>query len=376
MIRKLLFRCAAVAFGLSLGCLFAEAGARLLAPSRRSRPALSRWVFRATRPPPYQDADYFGADFLAESLQCLRVQSVPGAGYVVPGDYRGGYIRIEAGCRATTDQPDGFAHRVLLFGGSTIFNQEVPNEQTIASCLQRLLNARPGPRWRVENHGCPSMIARQQTERLLRTPLAPGDVVVFYDGVNDVYYPVYNGNARGWLPGDGHDGGARRLSPLQRRLYPLCVRFHGHSAVARRLLERMDGRPPDNVRGDAALARNLDAAEEGYRAALVRAQQYARDRQGRFVHFLQPNLFTVARRSPYEERLRRNELKQLPGLDRAYAAGYPRLRRAVEKAGVESFDLTGTLDERAAGEEFFLDFCHANHAASERIAREVLDRLF
>jgi hypothetical protein len=51
-------------------------------------------------------------------------------------------------------------------------------------------------------------------------------VVIFYDGVNDVYYPVYNGNPEGWMPGQGHDGGVRRLSRLQRLLYPICFRYH------------------------------------------------------------------------------------------------------------------------------------------------------
>jgi hypothetical protein len=260
-------------------------------------------------------------------------------------------------------------------GGSTVFSQEVPDDWTIASCLQRRL----GSRWRVENHGVCSMIARQQADRLAHTPIQPGDVVVFYDGVNEVVYPVYNGNARGWMPGEAHGGGPRQLSRIQRRLYPLCFRFHRHSATARLFLARLDGRAPDHVRDESAFDRNLAAAEEGLTEALVQAEAHVRSHGGRFVHFLQPNLFTLAKHSSYEGRILKNELKELPGLDRAFAAAYPRLRRALAhlcEQGVQSHDLSTGLDAREVRQEFYLDFCHVNHAANERIARHIHEHLF
>jgi hypothetical protein len=253
-----------------------------------------------------------------------------------------------------------------------VFNQEVPDEHTLASCLQRVLNRPSGPRFRVENYGAPAMIARQQTERLAHTTLQRGDVVLFYDGVNDVYYPVYNGNPTGYRIGDDSDGGVRKLSGAQALLYPPCFRLQDYSQVASLLFHRMDGPRPANLVDADTLQSHLDAAEQGYRQALTEAHADAEARGARFIHVLQPQLFALERPSAYERSVMRNELKSLPGLDEAYRLGYPRLRQAAATArrdGITAHDLSGALDTRAGGEEFYFDFCHVNHTANDRLAR-------
>jgi hypothetical protein len=340
--------------------------------------AVGRWEFRGRRPPPYERADYFGPAFLSESLRCVRHGSAPGGEYVLPEDFTGEHVNVRDGRRRTTDQPSRSAGTVYLFGGSTVFNSEVPDRWTVASCLQRLLNERTGSRWRVENLGVSSMSAAQQTRRLHRIDVRPGDVVLFYDGVNDVYYSVYNGNPHGWLPGQGHDGGERRLNAAQRLLYPLCLKCKDHSSGARVLFGLMDNPMPRNVSRRRLLDRWLKTAEVCYRDALLDARTSARRRGAKFFHFLQPNLFTLGKPTRYEAEVAANELKALPGLDRAYALGYPRLRQAVASAaeqGLVSFDLSGILDGREAGEEYYLDFCHVNHAANQRIAEAIFERV-
>jgi hypothetical protein len=337
---------------------------------------VSRWEFRGARPAPYRNADYFSAEFLTEAMASVRLSVPDGAGYALPSDVESRFFNVAEGRRRTTDQPSAPDNRVLLFGASTVFGQEVPDAMTLASCLQRRLNVRPGPRRLVENYGTPAMIAEQQTERLERTPLHPGDVVLFYDGVNDVFYPIYNGAVRGWRPGVGSDGGVRRLSPLQRWLYPLCFRCKDYSAAARLLFRGLDSPRPAVLVEEATLHANLAAAEDGYRRALVRAQQIAEAQGARFVHVLQPHLFTRRKPNAYERSVAANELKALAGLDQAFALGYPRLRQAAAAAGVEAFDLTAALEEREAGEEYYLDFCHVNHAANERLARAIEQCVF
>src|SRR5262249_17267421 len=160
-------------------------------------------------------------EFLGESMRCLRLSNPPGTRYLVPGDFRGRFINVADGRRRTTGQPATWDRCVLLFGGSTLFNREVPDDHTVASCLPPGRNRRPGRPSRGETPGPPAMMARQQAERLEQTPLEPGDVVLFYDGANDVFFPVYNGNPQGHRLGDRSDGGVRKLSGLQAWLYPL-----------------------------------------------------------------------------------------------------------------------------------------------------------
>ena len=96
-------------------------------------------------------------------------------------------------------------------------------------------------------------------------------MIVFYDGANDVFYPVYNGNPQGYHIGDSSDGGVRKLSGLQAWLYPLCFRLKDYSNAASLLFHGMDGPRPANLVDAATLARHLDAAEKGYLEALTRA---------------------------------------------------------------------------------------------------------
>jgi lysophospholipase L1-like esterase len=361
--------------GLLLGCGVAEICSSFYLRAAPATLHVGRWEFRGSCPPPYQSADYFSADFLDESMRCVRLGLLPGSGVVIPGDFSSKDINVEQGKRHTTDQPATFDQRVLIFGGSTMFSSEVPDRYTIASWLQRLVNQRPGPRWRVENLGTSSTIAAQHTERLTGFDLQTGDIVVFYAGVNDVYYPIYNGNPAGWHPGDGHDGGVRRLGAWQRRLYPLCLKFKDRSSTAELLFRLMDNPAPVNLTHRKSLDRHLQAASSGYRNSLTAAQHFAAQRGARFYHFLQPTIFSLAKPSPYEQKVAQNELRALPGLDRAYEIGYPRLRDASLDLA-DSYDLSGILDEGRTGQEYYLDFCHVNHDANQRIAQAIYDRLF
>jgi hypothetical protein len=369
--RGVLFRASAVLLSVSVAAALVEGAARVREWTAGAD-AVPRWAFRASRPAPYRTAEYFCDSFLLESMRSLRLVRPGDAEYVVLADIDGQWISIRDHRRVTTDQPRSFDRRVLLFGGSTTQCLEVPDRHTAASYLQRALNERSETRWRVENLGTSSMTARQQTIRLLAEGVRPGDVVVFFDGVNDIYYPAFNGNPRGWLPGDDTTGGARRLNGVERRLAPLCLRASPHSAAARLVQRRIDLRPPNNVRPGNSFDRRLAACEEGFLRTLLEAREHAAAGGAEFLHVLQPHLFTSGRMTDYERRVRDNELKQFPGLDLAYESAYPCLRHAAEAFAVQggrSADLSALFEDRPAGEEFYLDFCHVNHRANERIGR-------
>jgi hypothetical protein len=364
------------------GSLFAflliEVGCRvcLLMPSLA--PPITRGEFRKSCPPPYQGADYFSDDFLKESTRCMRPGPPIPVGYAITADFAGRYINVSNNTRHTTDQPERFTNKVYLFGGSTIFNSEVPDQWTVPSCLQRLLERQSPGRWCVENHGACAMIANQQTERLLDLTLRPGDVVLFYDGVNDVYYPIYNGNPLGWHRGDDHDGGVRQFNATQRFLYLLCLDHKETLASARVLFRLLDGVSPRNLT-QRRLKRHLSTAEWGYWNGVRQARAATVRQGGRFYHFLQPHLFSLRKPTAYEQQLIANDLKAMPGLDRAFALGYPCLRSGLASAakeGLVSFDLTDLFDKRDPGEEYYLDFCHVNHVANQRIAEALFDRVF
>jgi hypothetical protein len=275
----------------------------------------------------------------------------------------------------TTDQPRQAVRRVLMFGGSTLFGQEVPDGHTIASYLQRRLNAE-GVRWEVRNYGLPGMNAVQQTRILKTVEIRKGDIVVYYHGVNDIYYTVFGGYRDGWVRGVPAFRPVQKLSPLHRTLHDWHERFKDHSYTAQLALDIYRRAQPSTVTNPEELQRNLDIAAERFGAAVSEAASISRAAGAEFVHFLQPQVFANSQMTAYERELVTNPLETPPGLETAFRKGYPRLRAAADSLpakGVGFYDISDALDRRPPGEEVFLDFCHVAHRGNERVAGRIFD---
>jgi hypothetical protein len=340
------------------------------------RPAhLTKWEFAATRPPPYREADYFGPEFLEEAQK-----SVSGhLGDVAElADFRGRYFNVRGGFRVTTDLPQRPTRRVLLFGGSTLFGQEVPDSLTIASYLQRMLNAR-GVRWQVMNFGLVGMNAAQQTRILARVVPRQGDIVVFYHGVNDIYYSVFGGYLEGWVGGVPAFRPVQKLGGLHKILHAWHQRLKDYSYTAQVALDIYQRGQPTTVTDPAELARNIELAQAQFREAVTAAARIAGAAGAEFVHFLQPQIFANARMSAYERALIANPLGTAPGVETAFRQGYPKLLQAAQdlaRQGIAFHDISDALDRRPEGEEVFLDFCHVAHRGNELVAQRLMQDYF
>lgn len=365
---------AVVLASLLVSGLLIELGSWLWVKHLRS-PHLTKWEFAATQPPPYRGADYFNGEFLKEAQASVsgRLGDVAEL-----RDHHGAYFNVTGGFRVTTDTPRDAGRRVLLFGGSTLFGQEVPDSQTIASHLQRLLNAR-GVRWEVRNFGLVGMNAAQQTRILKGVQLRKGDIVVFYHGVNDIYYLVFGGYRDGWVDGVPAFRPVQKLSSLHKTLHAWHERLKDYSYTAQVALDIYQRAEPHTVTDPEELARNLDLAAGQFRSAILDAAGVVRSAQAEFVHFLQPQVFANASLTPYEQGLVANPLGTAPGVETAFRTGYPRLRetaRALEREGVAYRDISDALDRRSSGEEVFLDFCHVAHRGNELVAQRMMRDYF
>ncbi|MFZ2088764.1 MAG: hypothetical protein WAU47_09330, partial [Desulfobaccales bacterium] len=103
----------------------------------------------------------------------------------------GRFVNIDAATGRKTWNPPNIKNpevSVYMFGGSACWGYGARDDQTIASQLSRLLNARE-PRFRVYNFGEPGYTFTQGLF-LLITKLQEGlrpNFVIFYDGFNDIY---------------------------------------------------------------------------------------------------------------------------------------------------------------------------------------------
>lgn len=331
---------------------------------------LSRWEFRATQPMPYQNADYFSERFLKESETFVngRLTDV-----VELDDYHGEYFNVTDGYRVTIGTPPNSKRRILLFGGSTLFGQEVPDEHTIASHLQRMVND-AGLAWTVHNYGLPGMDASQQVSILKTIPLREDDIVIFYHGVNDIYYVVFGGASEGWRPGVPNFRPIQELSSLAKWMKRWHGRLKNYSHTADLALDIFDRSMPATIFNEDALTRGVDLSADRFRAAVKEAQEIVSSSSAEFEHYLQPTIFSVDQKSSYERGLLTHYLETPPGVDIAFEKGYPKLREVsleLQIEGVSFMDLSDALVRRHEYDEVFLDFCHLNHVGNWLIAEKI-----
>jgi len=319
---------------------------------------------RLRLPPPYQNAPYAISEIIAEAKQ-ITWQTGEGFGWL-PDDRAGLYINISQHQRLTSDKPKNGGRRVWMFGGSTMMGAEVPDKLTIPSFLQRKVTAsgsEPSPL--VYNLGATTITANHQLFRLTHmSDVQPNDVVVFYDGVNDIIQSLYYQNPQGTMV-EANRQAIANLPPKQRLAWWIYTTFGRWSPFVNRFVNPTSPTYIHVQIAETALAQ----LEDNYLNVMKSASAFAKSRGATFFHFLQPNIYTVHDHSSYEKSLIQNGWLYPTNLRDVYAVGYPALRRASQRAiaiGINAIDLSEVFDKRHG--DIFLDFCHVNEQGNELAA--------
>ncbi len=290
--------------------------------------------------------------------------------------FRGEYVNILPGGFRKTWRPsassDDTRDTVLVFGGSTVWGSGARDDHTIPSHIAKQLADRGN--YDVVNCGESAYHTPQELvylTTLLRSGTRPR-VVIFYDGVNDVY--------SAWDDGDTEtvQHYRRMESRIEaERTIPLLVDaiynglqnhshlFDAYTAVARSLV-RSGGAADtfshhDRPYLDSIALATADSYERSYRQveALARAYDFT------FACFWQPSLYTEATLTD-EER----SYPELANADLRYL--YPRVREILRARDLTQFhDISNVL----AGHDstVYLDHCHLIEAANAAVAGEIVE---
>ena len=142
--------------------------------------------------------------------------------------FHGKYVNVDAnGFRQTKNQgswpPDPRNFNVFLFGGSTIFNYGVADDETVASFLQAELDGHADRPVRVYNFGRGSYYSTQERilfEKLILVGLRP-DLAIFVDGLNDFYSNADEPYFNDWFQQLFNDRSVAKPAPLPLERLPL-----------------------------------------------------------------------------------------------------------------------------------------------------------
>ena len=262
------------------------------------------------------------------------------------GDFDGSYIKIKDGRRVTVGSNGLRQRRVLVFGGSTVFCAEVPDLLTSSSQLQQLI-LKNNFDFDVLNYGIPGLRIENQFNILKNvSDLGPGDIVVFYDGVNDLIRVFEEGldrhkNQAPWRQLNSFSFAVEKRSSLFKHLS--ISGYVDNIGVANEYLDS-DARQyiSDNWLKYEELAREL-------------VQKTGAD----FVHILQPNWLTYKKLSEGKSEDRRfSDMRVIQEIFK---------NNATQKSGI--IDFTGRLDSLT--DTPFLDWVHLDDVGDKKIAEEM-----
>lgn len=237
------------------------------------------------------------------------------------------------------------AYRVIALGGSTMWGVGSPDSATIPARLQRALAARSARPVCVTNLGEKGYTSIQELVLLitrLRSNEVP-DLVLFYDGVNDVRTAADHGAA-------GLHFGVRSIAD---RLEGVPPRFDQRARASRflSLVLRSTEPPPDSLAVSTYRQRGMSAdslAEqvvarylENQRMVRGLSREYGFD----YAFFWQPVIWRTKKPLTDEERITfRNAVRGLPELFDAVYARVPGI--ASREAHV--YDISDVFDGQAA----------------------------
>ena len=314
-------------------------------------------VFRLTRPEPYVNSIFFSKDFIEESFSFSKHRIDPVSGLLTPLDYNGKYFNVRNGRRLTIEPTASFRNTIYLFGGSSVFCAEVPDEYTIASRLQHEINHIGYP-FRVLNYGVSGTTIEDSLLRLKHLTLKRGDVVVFIDGWNDLYKAIFKlSDIQNFHPS----------RDIREQFVRSVRRFKRFSA----LLQAIDGEllttsiPPFDDDEIAILISKLNRIDR-------EVEQLVTSAGAKYFHFLQPSLYAKVENSHYELQITENPRGRYPsGLEVPVRYAWPFLRGS----GVydKSVDLTAALESVRPSP--FLDPVHINEVGNNIIAQEIFGEI-
>ena len=262
------------------------------------------------------------------------------------GDFDGSYIKIKDGRRVTVGSNGLRQRRVLVFGGSTVFCAEVPDLLTSSSQLQQLI-LKNNFDFDVLNYGIPGLRIENQFNILKNvSDLGPGDIVVFYDGVNDLIRVFEEGldrhkNQAPWRQLNSFSFAVEKRSSLFKHLS--ISGYVDNIGVANEYLDS-DARQyiSDTWLKYEELAREL-------------VQKTGAD----FVHILQPNWLTYKKLSEGKSEDRRfSDMRVIQEIFK---------NNATQKSGI--IDFTDRLDSLT--DTPFLDWVHLDEVGDKKIAEEM-----
>ena len=278
------------------------------------------------------------------------------------------------GNRVTVQQNPDSEKVIRFFGGSTMWGALVDDFNSIPSHFGKCISE-----YRIINNGETGYNPRQSLALFsnLLIKQEPTEVVIFYDGVNDIEHLCRKkisvpGHAREVQMREelitvnstssyfrGKDGIFGLSEKLVSKIF-----FENTLIVVRKIHGKIFKKPPVNP---YCCESNLDRANAVANHLLNTwkiAHQLAKENGIQFIAILQPNIYIGKQKESY------SELERIDSLDENFKEVYGILKEKI--VGYDwIYDFTEIFDE--IENPLYFDFCHINEQGNEIVANQICE---
>jgi hypothetical protein len=296
--------------------------------------------------------------------------------------FRGKTITIGADGLRATWKPPAFGtepssrepFKILMLGGSSLWGFGARDDQTIPSLIARALHVR-GRRVELKNLSEIGYVSTQEVVALVREIQAGyrPDVVVFYDGVNDVTSAFLEGEAALTTNEVNRRVEFNLLQSPGRLAATLCgklIKDSGSYRFAQMARRRLGGEtgPSHPAPKDKPLDQLADDVVRRFEANVALAESLGRSFGFRPLFFWQPTVFT----KPALVAVEQKEAMQFAWSEPFFRTVYDRIRSSVQLRANPAFrDLSAIFTDWNG--LAFIDYCHTTESANARIAADMAD---
>ncbi len=332
---------------------------------------------RKPEPPSPFDTTAWAAEYLRDKAREEAVEWAPYT-YVRNPTFTGRYISVDSLGHRVTPLPPSKGRRVLrvfFLGGSTTFGWFHRNEFTLPAEAARRLQSITGDSIRLEvtNFGVPGFVFTQELLELVLQLRAGGrpDVVVFYDGINDVISAIQSGTTglpqnesnraedfrNGRLLAAEHDEGFRNDLRLAKRLLSSALL---RLQFAQRIVDIKRPKPAPPVPIDSLASKMVQTFAGNARVVEALAKGYGFEA----IYVWQPALLST--KKPLTPREQWLLVPQRIGY--LHQAVPPLLGPAMKSVAGDRFIDATTIFDSDSGEIFLDMYGHTYERANIRIA--------
>jgi hypothetical protein len=231
--------------------------------------------------------------------------------------------------------------KIYLFGGSTIDCQEVPDEYTVASSLQKAINNAPLNRFEVVNCGVAGATLKANYAHFKELPIKQGDICIFYFGVNE----LAGEDSKLYLTKF-----STQLNSKLESCETLLRKFSIMSGI--RLLGKLQKIDKNHY--------YFTEKSEKIKELLTQIYEQSKETKFEFVAILQPSLITRDPKNRFEKRFQKL-------FEKDYARQYIN-QSLIAKLQGESYFVDGRRIFNNSSLDVYLDWCHTNYLGNRIIS--------